>query len=352
MNDVIMEGKMMRQIIGPALAMILALGISAGHQAQAEVSVTQTRFKNLKAVTLDSPTLSVTVLPDRGANIISIKDKQTGREWMWQNPYVDYKLPAYAADYMEYDVSGFDDCFPTVGESSYPDRPWKETILPDHGELWSLPWDYIIGESQVTFRVHGIRLPYEFEKTVKLVEPDKIELSYKVTNPTPMSMKAAWAGHALVAIEPGIQVFLPDDTRFQDPIKPWKTTKSDGLLWMKLGGPETASGLKVFTKTLTSGFGGFLDPKTGSFFAMMFSPKELPYIGLWIDQGLLLDDKNVHYNAGVEPSDGGEDYAFSAARKMLHAIPPKSTKEWKVTILIGTASADNLYERITAGQAP
>ncbi len=351
------------KVFGMIPATVAVLMALAQCQAQASVTVTQTTFRGLKAITLDCPTMSVVLLPEKGASIISVKDKRTGREWMWRNPYVDYKLPAYAANYMKYDVSGFDDCFPTVGASPYPDGPWKGIVLPDHGEVWSLPWDYTIGTEippgiipggmvpevgQVRLSVHGIRLPYEFEKTVKLVEPNRLEISYKVANPTPMRMKAIWAGHALVAIEPGMEVFLPDSARFQESTKPWKTQTRNGLLWMKLGGPETESALKVYTRPLDQGFGGFRDPKTGDFYAMLFSPRQIPYIGLWINQGLKLDDKNPHYNAGIEPTNGGEDYKFSETRKMLQEIRPKSNWEWDLTILVGRSSEEGLLEKLTS----
>lgn len=343
------------------VAVLLILVLAA--QARAGVSVTEGKFHGLRAITLDCPTMSVTILPDRGANIISIKDKRVNREWMWQNPFVDYKLPAYDADYMRYDISGFDDCFPTVGASAYPDHPWKGTLMPDHGELWALPWDYEIqdvippgilpvgataADKQVRMSVRGIRLPYQFEKTLKLLEPDRLEISYKVTNPTPMRMKASWAGHALVAIEPGMEVFLPGDTQFQAKTKPWTAQPRNGLVWMKLGGPETDSALKVYTNKLTRGFGGFRDPKSGDFLAMLFSPKQLPYIGLWIDQGLKLDDKNTHYNAAVEPANGGEDYKFNAANNMQPELRPKSIQAWNLTIQVGRATEEAVASLINS----
>ena len=40
----------------------------------------------------------------------------------------------------DYDASGFDECFPTIGACAYPEAPWQGVIAPDHGELWTLPW--------------------------------------------------------------------------------------------------------------------------------------------------------------------------------------------------------------------
>ena len=92
----------------------------------------------------------VNLLPELGGKIYSIRWQ--GRELLASNPRKPFRRAQYAAPYAEYDASGFDECFPTIGPCQYPIYPWAGTEMPDHGELWSLPWTDQIQDDACTFR--------------------------------------------------------------------------------------------------------------------------------------------------------------------------------------------------------
>ncbi|NLC58520.1 MAG: hypothetical protein GX774_16940 [Armatimonadetes bacterium] len=334
----------MRTLLSLVIGLSVLLGWVGEVAATARARVT--RFQALKAICLEGETLRVLVLPERGANLISLFDKRTRREWIWQNPWDRYRKVRYASSFLDADVSGFDDCFPTVGQQAYPAAPWKGVVIPDHGELWSLPWSYQIRGGSVRLWVRGRRLPYRFEKQIRLVDPGRVEISYQVTNLSDHPLEAIWAAHALVAVRPGMDVFLPEEARFQEDLSPWSLDRRFGLGWIRLGGPETKSCKKAFTERLTEGWGGFYDGTTGDFLLYTFPVAKVPYLGLWINQGGLVARGHRHYNVGLEPTNGGEEFQHSRQRGMQHVIPARATETWYLHLTCGKSTRRDLRARV------
>jgi len=120
--------------------------------------------------------------------------------------------------------------FPSINTSNCPDSPWKETLYPDHGEVWSIPWISLSNhempggksssvveietesgiEISASYKVHGIRFPYSLEKTITL-EDEKIIISYNAENLSPFPLPFLWAAHALFQLETGMRLVPPDD---------------------------------------------------------------------------------------------------------------------------------------------
>ncbi len=82
-------------------------------------------FQGLPALQLDDDAVRLTVIPGWGGKVVEIFDRRRGREWLFENPAFSHErcaacLPAYGADYMgQFDLGGFDECFPTVGQCFY-----------------------------------------------------------------------------------------------------------------------------------------------------------------------------------------------------------------------------------------
>ncbi|PKM58337.1 MAG: hypothetical protein CVU98_01370 [Firmicutes bacterium HGW-Firmicutes-3] len=69
-------------------------------------------YKNIKGFLLENSNISVVVLPELGGKIASFKYKEKDFELLFQNPNDKYLVDQVGSDFSEYDVSGFDDCFP------------------------------------------------------------------------------------------------------------------------------------------------------------------------------------------------------------------------------------------------
>ncbi len=133
------------------------------------VSINRSDYRGTESLIMENDYMAFTVLPF-GGRIVSILDKSINKEFLMQQEGIKYNHVEYDSDYDEADPAGFDDMFPTIEESFYPDYPWEGILLPDHGEVWSLPWDYNIKSDAVKMSVNGIRLPYRLEKEISITE--------------------------------------------------------------------------------------------------------------------------------------------------------------------------------------
>src|SRR5882672_5385838 len=106
--------------------------VSNGFEVRAEVRNEQ----GFSAHVLSSRKLRITVVPELGAKIISLKDLHTGREWMW-HPRGGLKLfrNRPGDDFSQSPLVGVDEGLPTV-----PLFFGRARELPDQGELWCIPW--------------------------------------------------------------------------------------------------------------------------------------------------------------------------------------------------------------------
>src|SRR5512133_2380160 len=129
------------------------------------------RYKDQPAVTLESAMLAAQFLPGIGAKLCSLVYKPAGVELLLQRPAPEYRQAPYDGDYVaQGECSGFDEMFPSIDRGFYEAYPWRGTPLPDHGEVWSLPWEYSERDAELEFSVHGVRFPYRLEKWVRFTD--------------------------------------------------------------------------------------------------------------------------------------------------------------------------------------
>jgi hypothetical protein len=95
-------------------------------------------------ITLRSNEIEVTVVPQEGGRISSLRSIQSGLEFLTQirpdRPPVE---PGLEASFQRGPCAGVEECLPTVG-------PCVDCIggpAPDHGDFWQIPWkvDSLVG---------------------------------------------------------------------------------------------------------------------------------------------------------------------------------------------------------------
>ncbi len=64
---------------------------------------------------------------------------------------VPIAAPAMPTSIGDYDIGGFDECLPTISACLYPEPPFAGVMMPDHGEVWALPWKYEIQGEELDF---------------------------------------------------------------------------------------------------------------------------------------------------------------------------------------------------------
>jgi len=326
------------------------------------VSLTETMIQGLPGFQIQNDYVGITILPDLGGKIASIRNLLTDREWLWTNPHLAYKRPVYGASYeKEYDTGGFDECFPTVVACRHPLPPWEGIPVPDHGELFSQAWKVdrnevgSDGETILGLSTSGVRFPYRFCRTT-VVPPDRsgFELHYTVKNLCSFPLPFIWCAHPLMRIEPGMRIEFPQQTRvtisFAVDHYPGRT--GDGFTWpvmtlcdgrsVDLGtipDPEKQSGppvgVKLFTDALREGWTALRSASGNETFRFTFSLEQIRHVALWLNYGAWSGSGSpAYFNMAFEPAIGPFD-ALEIAGRHDHCVayvPPNGEYDWQLGV--------------------
>lgn len=307
------------------------------------------KYKNLECIILENDYLKVGVLPKCGGNIYSIFDKKLKIELLWQNKK-EYIIPIYGESFTRGNVSGIDEMFPSISECTYADEPWKGTKIPDHGEIWSLSFDYEISNDEVKLWTFGTKFPYKFCKIIKLLD-NSINIWYEVNNFSQFDLSFIWALHPLFNGQDDIEVVLPTD------VKKIINVNSDSKVLGGFGAKHRWPNIKdennkildlskVPDKSSNRCEKFYIDGKINNGWCALYYQKEryaveikfpkekVPYLGVWIDANGYRP--KPQYNVALEPSTGQYDSLnMCQERNTCSCIKAKSNYNWWVKISTG-----------------
>jgi len=307
-------------------------------------------------VELHGGSTSVRVVPALGGKLAGLR--LAGREWLWASEVIPPRVPGAAerADDASYvtlaDSGGYDECFPTVGACTLPDEAgaFAGLALPDHGELWSAQpvVDVRAGEGghSATLTWRGRRMPYRFEREVRVTPGGEVVMRYAVTNGGSSPMPFLWSAHPLLPLGPRTRLDLPAGTRV-------RVYAQHGI---DLGGPGAEHrwpllqrGKKAADLSAPDAVARryacklFLDARAswaavvegGARLEVAFDPRDVPNLGLWINRrGWTPFARGKPYlNLAVEPCIGAPDSladALSPAWQGAHWLQPGETREWEL----------------------
>lgn len=293
-------------------------------------------------VTIDNGIVRARILPELGAKMTSLVRLASGHEFLLQ-PQRPLRRASYGVPFADFDTSGFDECIPTVSAC----RLASGEELPDHGELWSVPWQVEVFADRVRVSAAGRALPYRLSKTVRL-ESSELVIDYEFVNEADNELKFLWSAHPLLTVEPGSRILLPAqvkevlvDYSRSDRLGPRGATRA----WPRAntsGGTERldtvrppAAGFadKLFTGRVNQGYCALVKPETNESIVFRFDPAMVPYIGLWICQGGWPDPSHGHYTVALEPCSGRPDSLCTAiADGQNDSVAAHATKHWTLRI--------------------
>jgi galactose mutarotase-like enzyme len=308
--------------------------------------LTPCTVEGMAAWRLASPAVEAIVVPGRGGKIVSLRDRRTDREWLWRNPSLPWRTPAYDAPFSEHDTGGIDDCFPTVAACPYPLEPWAGTPVPDHGEVWPLAWSaepIMEREPRLRLRVAGVRFPYILEREVApLSSGDGIRLHYRLHNTGTSPFAFIWSLHALLAPQPGMRLLLPPVARYRsflsqnDFLGPpesehtWPLAGGRDLSFIP--GPEAGYWAKTFALRPAEEEAIAQDPN-GDRLVFRFPVNAINALGLYLNiGGGAPAGVPPYYVVGLEPSIGAPDDVLSAVEDWHEAgwVKDGEVAEWWV----------------------
>ena len=293
---------------------------------------------------LRSRSTEIRVVPELGAKIISLKNLETGREWMWRPPGPFRLFRNKLGDPFERStLAGADECLSTIAPCK-----WESRELPDHGEVWSIPWEidrYAWDQGRIKTTVATPVSPFMFERTVRL-EEHEIRLDYRLRNVSQKPEPFLWAIHPLLEIVEGDRIALPEDVRsvrvesvegLQD--MPHGSTRSwpEPLPGVELDrmdfGPHGPACAKLFVESPSEARAAIVNSDTGESLVLKFDARQNPALGIWITRG----GWNGYEHVALEPTNLAFDSLAEAAFRATSALvllSPNGEKTWTIKLYL------------------
>jgi galactose mutarotase-like enzyme len=158
----------------------------------------------MRSLVLENEKLRITVLLDKGTDIVEFLHKPTDTDFMWKSP-LDWHsagqfLPtthSSISSFMDSFGGGWQECFPSGG----PHTQYKGTEIGLHGEVCTIPWDCIITKDspevvEAVCTVRTYRTPFIIKKTLRLKrESSVLEMDEEITNEGKEDLPYMWGHH-------------------------------------------------------------------------------------------------------------------------------------------------------------
>jgi hypothetical protein len=316
------------------------------------VTIIPSRYKDRDAFVLSSDAISATVIPSPGAKVASLVERSSGRELLVQRAGGAYRNRPYDGVYTDGECSGFDDMLPTIDECHYESHPWKGVRLPDHGEVWSLPWDHAVDGASLRLRVRGVRLPYLLEKRVSIPSDRTLRIDYTLSNETPFPIDFLWAAHVMAAIEEGAAILLPRCCRtaltvlsrsgrmgrYGDAVSWPRFTAPDGTRHRAdVCRPDSVADMEkyYFRDALDEGWCAVRYPD-GLLLALSFPVATVPYLGILLNEHAWDGRTNIF----LEPCTASFDRPDAARlRGQCSTVGAGSTYTWHLCMTVDRLAA-------------
>ena len=264
-----------------------------------------TIFKGASAVFIENSCFKA-VFTIRGAKLVSLTDKRSGRELMRQSEGDKLIQGTYDSDYNAVDVCGFDDMFPTVDACYGEQYPWEGAKIPDHGEVWSLDWNLKAVGERIEADIYGVRFPYKLSKSIYFNDIGALRCDYRLENLCGFNFEFLWAAHVMFAMEEDSYIILPAGQ-----MNTTLTYTRDGYLGSGYGdnmsidekfdisATDDCSFMINFSRqskiymekfylngAVKHGICGVMYSSDGSAYTMSFPVEQVPYLGVLISKGL------------------------------------------------------------------
>ena len=330
-----------------------------------KASVWHTPWGTHPSLELENGALAVTVLPQFGGKIVSIRRSSDAAEFLLQAQQ-PYKTFGPKGDFADSDLGGFDDCFPSVS----PIHSGGRISIPDHGDLWRIPWTATPEGNSLLLTVDAFSMPVTFQRRITLKD-GTLFFDYDLHNLGHERLSFIYAAHPLLQVEDGDRIVLPRevehvalegwtlDDRPAHTFVNWPTTKlgvPEKVHDLSLVGPlDGKSAAKLFAGPLETGRAGLFRSKLRTGVIVSLNVHQLPYLGLWISHGAwpTTSAPTGHYTVAIEPTTAPHD-SLEDAKVAGHStiLEPGSRIRWEFFLSVAEVGSMEEFRRFVNNDAP
>jgi galactose mutarotase-like enzyme len=277
---------------------------------------------------------------------VSIRRLSDSAEFLLQ-PQQSYRAPTEDEDFTSSDLGGFDECFPSVSLVHLDGK----TTIPDHGDLWRVPWDASPTHDSLLLTAAARSIPVRFQRRLSL-QDETLHLEYELRNLGDVPHSFVYAAHPLLQIEEGDRILLPEEVN-RVRLEGWtidSRPSGESLSWptvelglnathdlSSIGSRDGKSATKIFAGPLSIGRAGLYRSKLRSSIMLSFDVRQLPYLGVWICQGAWPNNSTPtgHYTVALEPTTSPYDsLAMARTAGTASVLEPGSRIQWKLSFTI------------------
>ena len=300
------------------------------------MTLEEVTFWGEPGVALRSDDLEVVVLPRRGAKIASLRHRSRRREWLEQPAADLHDPPAYGSAFTDAGMFGWDEMLPTIDASSYPDGEHRGVPLPDHGEVWTLPWETRLAGESLVCSTSGRALPYRVTRTMR-VQDARLQLEYELSATGTAPLWLLWAAHPQFAVDTrSTRIVLPADVH--QLLNVWPNIEPERVEWPSpdlesTRGLPGGAGRKLYAlPDAKIGTAGLIDAD-GSWLQLAWDSALVPYLGIWLDNGAYAQ----HPVIALEPATGFyDDLARAVSNQRTTQVHPERPLRWSLEVRLGS----------------
>ncbi len=286
-------------------------------------------------IALETEGLRLLIDPALGGKVCSLRSRQTGREFFFQDRHVEPSGERYVA----HDMSGMDECFPTVAASSV--RLGAEDVsYGDHGLLWSRPWQARIEGGAVRMWVDVPEVQARFERCCRAEGENRIVFEYRLSHGLAHALPFVYSAHPLLAGGRESELLLPEsaDRVFIEAVagapeleaKRWDTREAVRRHVCERGFDAARNSyVKAFLPDVDEGRVGLRAGSSGETLWIEFDRQALPQMGIFVFEGYGESAAAPYRDEvffGLEPTTGiGDGIETARATGTLRELAPGET---------------------------
>ena len=239
-------------------------------------------FHNTRTAIIENEKISVTILVDRGTDIISFNYKPQDTEFIWLDPvglnildkmnYTQWDKDYWKDNY----YGGWFECFPNVG----PSGRYMNSYFNENAEIKYLPFDMSVEkdtaeEVVLKFFAKCTKTPFVIEKYIKIKSNEPtLFIKEKITNLADKKCGFLWGHHPnaggrfidddTIIDMPDCTLYTMDEDENKSEVFNWPYTYSEGKcidLRKIMSGGENKTSALFYLNNIKEGWGAFRNPK-------------------------------------------------------------------------------------------
>ncbi len=290
--------------------------------------------------------LSIALVPELGAKIVSLRHGPSNREWLYRDSRRPLRRCEVGDSFVLSGLAGWDECFPSVAAGSYPGDDGVN--LPDHGEVWSQPWQVSAEPLRLSASVTGSILPFTFTRIVEPVAESALRWSYQVHNAGSRTLIHGWSTHPLLSVAGGLRVECASVTMWPEFTDGQRIQQTDVERSVEWQWPTATSAGRTQDLSVIDPTAGVTDkvvmaaPRTlrlvdsdAAWMQFELDPDVIPYVGLCVNAGAW-PEQDPQVWVAVEPTMAvADDLVASRRRGGFSEVPAGDTVSWEFVTRFG-----------------